>query len=352
MLCKVQNVKKLFPRIGFLSILFFLLSMTAIVWAPSAMPQASSSEQTDGIISGTVLLKASNRPASQVAVRLKSHAAGIFRSVLTDLEGHFEVRSLPRSTYEIVVEEPGYEPAETSARLDGSSSNLVLYLNSTAGESSGAQSGRNKYTVSARELKIPGKARGEFENGLKSLAKKDFAGGLSHFTKAARRFPEYYEAYYHVGVVQTNLGRFGEAMEAFQKAVDLSGGTYAWAEFGLGYLLYREGKPEEAVTMIRRGLDVDGSQPFAYFILGVAQLRLNRLDEAESSAREALLRNPGYGDAFLLLSDVCGRKHEYLAQLQGLDTYLKLEPHGTESERVRRARELVSGLIARTGDQE
>src|SRR5260370_3253574 len=136
MLCKVQNVKKLFPRIGFCSILFFFLTTTAILRPPAAMAQ-DSSEQTDGIISGTVLMKESHRPASQVAVKLKSHAAGIFRSVLTDLEGHFEVRSLPRSTYEIVVEEPGYEPAETSAQLDGSSSKLVLYLNS----SSAAQSG-------------------------------------------------------------------------------------------------------------------------------------------------------------------------------------------------------------------
>ena len=108
MLCKLQNVKKLCLRIAFLSILVF--NVTAIVWAPLARAQASSSEHTDGIISGTVLLKESHRPASQVAVKLKSHAAGIFRSVLTDLEGHFEVRSLPRSTYEIVVEEPGYEP--------------------------------------------------------------------------------------------------------------------------------------------------------------------------------------------------------------------------------------------------
>ena len=348
MLCKVQNVKKLFPRTRFLFIFFLFLIMSAIVWAPMAMCQASSSEPAGGMICGTVLLKAGNRPASQVAVRLKSHAAGIFRSVLTDLEGHFEVRNLPPSTYDIVVEEPGYETTETSARLDGSSSNLVLYLNSSAGSANGAQSGQNEYTVSARELKIPGKARGEFEKGLKSLAKKDLAGSLSHFKEAARTFPEYYEAYYHVGVVQTNLGRFDEAMEAFQTAVDLSGGRYAWAEFGFGYLLYREGKPEEAVTMIHKGLEQDGSQPFAYFILGLALLRLNRLDEAERSAREALLRNPSYGDAFLLLSDVCGRKHEYLAQLQGLDTYLKLEPNGTESERVRRARELVSGLVART----
>src|SRR5467141_5397119 len=157
MLCKLPNVKKLCPKRALLFILF--LNMTAIVWAPLARAQASSPEQTDGIISGTVLLKESHRPASQVAVKLKSHAAGIFRSVLTDLEGHFEVRSLPRSTYEIVVDEPGYEPAQLSTQLDGSSSGLVLYLKS----SNIPQTPRESYTVSARELKIPGKAQREYE---------------------------------------------------------------------------------------------------------------------------------------------------------------------------------------------
>jgi tetratricopeptide (TPR) repeat protein len=342
MLCKLQNLRKLFLKIAFPSILY--LNVTAIVWAPMARAQGSSSELTDGTISGTVLLKASNPPASQVAVKLKSHAAGIFRSVLTDLEGHFEVRSLPPSTYQIVVEEPGYEPTETSARLDGTSSKLVLYLNSSKPE----QRGWNKYTVSARDLMIPGKARGEFEKGLKSLQKRDLSSSLNHLTKATQAFPEYYEAYYHVGVVQMDLGRFDEAMQAFQKAIDLSSGRYAWAEFGFGYLLYREGKPDEAVPVIRRGLEKDGNCAYAYFILGVALLQLNHLDEAEKSAREALLRNPNFADAFLLLSDIDGRKREYHAQLQGLDAYLRLEPNGTESRRVRQARELVLGLMAKT----
>ncbi|HEV1994411.1 MAG TPA: tetratricopeptide repeat protein, partial [Candidatus Acidoferrum sp.] len=292
---------------------------------------------------GTVLLKAGNRPASQVAVKLKSHAAGIFRSILTDLEGHFEVRSLPPSTYEIVVDEPGYEPAQTSTQLDGSSSKLVLYLNS----SNLPQTERNSYTVSTRELKIPGKARSEYEKGLGSLTKKDLAGSLSHFTKAAQAFPDYYEAYYHTGVAETGLGRLDEAMQAFQKAIDLSGGRYAWAEFGFGYLLHLEGKSEEAVTIIRRGLEVDASSPDGYLVLGMAQLRLNRLDEAERSAREALLRNPNFAQAYLVLSDTYARRHEYRAQLQGLDAYLKLEPSGPESDHVRQAREVVLRILAK-----
>src|SRR2546427_8801719 len=343
------RTENLSPRLGFLpSQLRFLLNLLLITGllmarAPVAKAQAGDSEAKDGTISGTVLLKASNRPASQVAVKLKSHVAGIFRSVLTDLEGHFEVRSLPPSTYEIVVDEPGYEPAQASAQLDGSTSPLVLYLNSP----NTAQTERNRYTISARELKIPDKARNEYAKGLGSLVKNDLAGSASHFTKAAQAFPEFYEAFYHLGVAETRQGRLEEALPAFQKSIDLSGGRYAWAEFGMGCLLYLEGKTEEAVTALRRGLDVDGNSSDGYFMLGLALLKLNRLDEAEKCAREALLANPNFSEAYLVLSDTYGRRREYHAQLQGLDTYLKLEPNGVESEHVREAREAILRIMAK-----
>jgi tetratricopeptide (TPR) repeat protein len=308
-----------------------------------AQAQAPVSEQADGKISGTVLLKVNNRPASQVAVKLKSHAVGIFRSILTDFDGHFEVKNLPASTYEIVVDEPGYEPAQTNAQLDGSTSKLVLYLKS----SNLGQTEQNRYTVSARELMIPGKAQDEYEKGLKSLAKKDLPASLSHFAKAVQTFPDFYEAYYHLGVAETRLGRLDEAMQAFQKAIDLSRGKHAWAEFGVGYVLYLEGKAEEAVTIIRKGLELDGSSADGYLVLGMALLRVNRLDEAERSAREALLRNPNFAQAHVVLADVYGRRHEYGAQLQDLDAYLKLEPNGPEGEQVRQAREVVLRILAK-----
>jgi tetratricopeptide (TPR) repeat protein len=345
MLYESRKAEKLSPRAGIHKILFlcFSLNLALMAWVPMMGAQGANMDNTSGKISGTVLLKANHRPASQVAVKLKSHAAGIFRSILTDLEGHFEVRSLPPSTYEIVVDEPGYEPAQISTQLDGPSSELVVYLKS----SNMPQTPRDSYTVSARELKIPGKAQREYEKGLGSLAKQDLAGSLSHFTKAAQEFPDYYEAYYHVGVAETRLGQLDEAMQAFQKAIDASGGRYAWAEFGIGYLLYLEGKPEEAATIIRRGLEVDESSPDGFLILGMVLLRLNRPDEAERSAREALLRKPNLAQAYLVLSDACGHRHEYRAQLQDLDAYLKLEPNGAESEHVRKAREVVLRILAK-----
>src|SRR5271169_1765697 len=108
---EVSSVKMPYLQERFLPILLLNLCLysTLSICIPSAKAQVTAFENSEGEISGTVLLEANKRPAGQVAVSLKSRAAGIVRSVLTDLEGHFQVRNLPRGTYEIAVEEAGYE---------------------------------------------------------------------------------------------------------------------------------------------------------------------------------------------------------------------------------------------------
>jgi len=346
MLCKLSKAEKPRPLVEFLPIA--LLSLALIVYTSIAKAQSSDVAATDGRICGTVMLKADNRPASQVAVSLKSHLAGIFRSILTDIEGHFEVRGLPPGTYEIAVDEPGYESARTSAQLEGPSAELVIYLR----PSTPVETRRNGDLVSVRELKIPGKAQGEFRKGLERMQKNDLDGSLNHFKKAIDAFPDYYEAHYHVGLMEMKLGHKDVAMQAFQTAIDLSGGRYAWAEFGVGYLLYLEGKAGEAEKVIRRGLEADQNSPDGYAILGMTLLRLARPDEAERSEREAILRRPNFALAYLVLADIYARRGDHLMQLRELDEYLKLDPSGPASERVRQAREAVQGIVAESHAQD
>jgi len=332
---ELSEVEKSRQRKSFLTILVLnsLLNLTLLACPPSAKAQASSLAMAEGEISGTVLLEPDKRPASQVAVRLKSRVAGVFRSVLTDFEGHFRVRDLPRGTYDIAVDEDGYEAAQTSALLDGPSAKLVVYLKTRSGPIR-----QSRYTVSVRELKIPGKAHNEFENGLVRIAKNDPAGSVSHFTKAIHLFPGYFEAYYNLGVAEMTLRHTGEAIKDFQTSIDLSGGRYALAEFGYAYLLCQEGKPSEAEKMVRRGLEVEDAAPEGYVILGEALKQLNRLDEAEKSAHEALLRNPNYAGAYLVLSDIAERRGDYRSDIQNLDIYLRLQPNGPGSVLARKMR--------------
>ena len=329
------------------SLLAILLNLLMLGGVPRAEAQSSGTDQADRIISGTVYLPQNNQPAVQVAVSLKYHDAGIFRSILTDYEGHFEVRGLVSGEYEVSVEEAGYETLRSKVRLDEPSAKIELHLVS----SQSSQNPPNAYTISVRELKIPGKARAEYRKGLESLAKRDYPTSLSHLTKAVQDFPDYFEAFYHQGVVETNLGRFEKAMQAFQKSIDLSGGRYAWADFGVGYVLYLEGKAADAEAIIRKGLEIDGNSAGGFVLLGMALLRLNRPEEAEKNARQALLLKPDFAEAYLVLADANARRQNYREQIEGLDAYLRLDPAGAASQRAHQARQLALGLLANSHPQ-
>lgn len=303
--------------------------------------QSANAEPPSGEIAGTVLRGGGNLPAAQVAVSLRSKAFGVFRSILTDREGHFAVQGLPFDSYEIFAQEPGHDSVRTTVRLDGVASNLTLHLDPTRPES-GAY---NSATVSVRTLRIPEKAINEYQRGLQSLAKKDFSDSLEHFAKATAAFPNYFEAYYHAGVAQLRLGQRDEAMQAFQQAVDASNGKYAKATFGIAAVLLDWGNASEAELVTRRGLEEDENAAEGYLLLGIALLRLSRTDEAEKSVHEALLRSPASAEAYLLSSDIHAQRAEYRDQLHDLETYLALRPNDADKERVLRAKEIALRLI-------
>lgn len=355
MLCKLSEALdfRVSPRFSLLrlrySFLPSLLTLAFLACVPAANAQNPldvKDEKTDWTISGTVLFQGNNQPAAQVAVSLRSHDAGIFRSILTDYDGHFEVQGLAAGTYEFTIEEQGYETLRASAQLDAPSLRVEFHL-----IPSSPQPRPNVNTVSVRELMIPTKAREEYKKGLMSLAKKELVQSLSHFTRAVGAFPGYFEAFYHQGVVQISLGQLEKAMQAFQKSFDLSGGRYARAELGIGYLYYLQGNAGEAEPIVRRGLELDPDAADGYVILGMTLLRLNRTDEAEKSARDALLRNPNQADAYLVLADTNARRQNYQEQIQDLDSYLKLSPTGPASQRVHQVRNAALGLLAKAQPQ-
>ncbi len=333
-------------RAGFLPILFLnIVSGCATISATAQTPPSVAPEVE---ISGTVLRNSDKKPATQVVVKLFSRAAGIARSILTDLTGHFDVKGLPASNYQVSLDEPGYEPAVTDVQPGGSLSNIVLYLK----PSNLTPTRPSNYAISVRELKIPRKAKDEYQKGLVCLEKNDPAGSLPHFEKALTIDPDYFEAIYHIGVAKLRSGKRIEAMEEFQRVVDLSGGHYAKADFAIGVVLCELGKPGEAEAVIRLGLALDDNSAEGYVDLGFALELLNRLPEAVKSVHEALLRRPDFAKAYLVLSDVSGRNGDYVSQVEALDAYLRLEPNAPGIEGVRQSREVALRMSAVSRNQD
>lgn len=221
------------PKSRIALIFFLILALFSITYPVHAqdsafdMPSGSTFGRRSGQINGTVYLNRGAQPASQVVVSIRSMTATMTQAVLTDLDGHFELREIPQGTYQVTVSGRGSAFASTITEVSNFPAQVTLYVNSSKGLPRGA----NPYVVSAHELKIPEKAQNEYYRGLDLMAKKDLAGSLAHFSKAAAEYRDYYEAVYQIGLVEFRLDHQDKAAEAFQKAIDLSAGHYARAQF-------------------------------------------------------------------------------------------------------------------------
>ena len=202
--------------------------------------------------------------------------------------------------------------------------------------------------MSVRELQIPSRARDQFARGLNRLAKHDAEGGLRYFAAAIAAAPDYYEAYYLQGVAEAQMNRNDDALESFQTAIDLSNGHYPRAEFGYGLVLARTGKVREAELVVRHGLQTNASIADGHVVLALVLLRLNRLEEAERSAQEALLLHQSTSaKAHLILADIRGERGDLSGQARELDAYLELCPKDRNRKSLEQTRDLAKKIASR-----
>ena len=206
-------------------------------------------------------------------------------------------------------------------------------------------------TVSVRDLSIPPKAYENFQRGVEELRKRDPARSVNFFNKAIEKYPNYYEAYYHLGVAQKRLGQDDNATASFQKAINLSGGKYALAHYGYALMLCTQGKIKDAERTVRYALGLEQNRSLGETVLGTVLLYEHRTDEAEKTARDALAIEPNTPDAYLVLAGVHGEKGDYTSEIQDLDQFLMLEPESPRSSQVRDIRQAAVGLASQTANK-
>ncbi len=193
---------------------------------------------------------------------------------------------------------------------------------------------KSNYVVSVQDLKLAGKGHAAFDKGSRLLEKGDTAGSIAYLERAVSESPEHYKAYYDLGVARFRLGQLAEAEQAFQKAIDLTGGGFAPPQFGLGAILCQKKEFFLAETILQRGIELESGSAIGKYYLAWAQFGLNRLVEAERSAEQALVRNANLAEAYSLLARIHQRQRNAPAVSRDLEVYLKLDPHKDFARRL------------------
>jgi tetratricopeptide (TPR) repeat protein len=124
--------------------------------------------------------------------------------------------------------------------------------------------------------------------GVVLLDLKQPAQAQDQVERAIALDPDYAEAHHNLGLAHAEQGRFGPAVAAYRKALTYP--TYTTPEVAynnLGNAYFALGQLKEAEESYRAALRLEGRLPSAYYGLGMVLNRQGRGDEARASLRAA-----------------------------------------------------------------
>lgn len=297
-----------------------------------------------GGITGYVRDAGSHDPVVSARVDLMSPDGFAAPTTYTNENGEFHFQAHD-GDYHVIVSKMGYQKSQTTVSvLAGHSSELDIDLSPTDSGSSNTEATAPE-TISTHELSAPPDARDDYAKGKSFMADKDYDGAAAAFQKAAREFPDFYEAYARMGEAQYLSGHAAEARASFQKAIDLSKGKYPDAIFGLADVYNDIGDFAAADPLAKQVIALDNSSWRGYFERARALLGLKRYGDAEESARKVVQLDPKNQRTYIILTNIHIAMHDYPEVLKDIDAYLKLDPNSSTSDAMRATRAQVVKAI-------
>src|SRR6266849_6411187 len=332
----------------FVPSLLFLFSVPVAVQQPKPTPplgpNAGTRQATTLSVSGFVRDAQDHSTIEGVQVELRALNGGTVARAFTT-NGSFRLDNIGGGTYNLVVEQIGYEPA--SQQVDvvmGPVSGVLVELRRV--REPGSLVSKGPSTVSKRELSIPRNAHASMEKGIVLLQEKsDYQGSVKQFERAIHEYPDYYEAYVQMGVAYMHLGNAANSERALRKSLELSQQHYVDALFWLATLLSNGERFSDAEPLARKGVELDPNSWQANSELARALLGLNRAGEAEKSALAAVKLRSDHPLLYLLLANIHGQLQNDPALLEDLNNYLKLAPAGPFADQVRQQRTQVQQAL-------
>jgi tetratricopeptide (TPR) repeat protein len=315
----------------FLHFFVFRFALAAFLAPTSAWATAN--------LVGVVYSEASNQRLAHVCVWLYDDGGGnrLLESVTTD-SGEFAFPGIREGAYVLKINAPGFLPLEMNVEVNFSTERGISVFLRPAGKSH--KESPAGAAISAHELSMPAAARKLVDSGKKKLyAGNNPEAATRDFEAAVGKAPDYYEAYYQLGMAYLSLQKTAEAEKNLQTSVALSKQTYAEAVIALAILLLGRHDSAEGEPLLRRGLELNPNSWVGYYELGKLELYRMHLEPALDAAHSAQSLAPQQPKVYRLLSLVHLRQKNYPAALTDLDAYIRLDPDSPEGQTAKQIRD-------------
>jgi tetratricopeptide (TPR) repeat protein len=192
-------------------------------------------------------------------------------------------------------------------------------------------------TISVTSALAPKDARKDYEKGLEALKKNKVEEAQKDFEKSVQVYPKYAAAWFELGKIHEQAKQLDEAGKAYTQAT-AADPKYVNPYERLCVLAFKASRWPEVAEESDQIIHLNAYDfPQAYFFNAVANLRLNKLDLAEKSAREAVKldtkgENPQVN---YVLGAVLAGEGDFAGAAEYLRAYLKAAPNDPDIERIR-----------------
>jgi tetratricopeptide (TPR) repeat protein len=282
---------------------------------------------------GQVRLIETGLPANRVPIKLERFGGGLVDQIDTDASGRFRFANLQRGYYKVIVNIPGFRPAQQDADLQVNFRAFLVF-------ELAADKAPANILLDVIDARAPAAAREELTRGRAALGKKSYPEAITHLQKAIALYPEFYEAHILLGTTFVDEREWKQAEAAFERAVALKADS-APAALLLGEVYWREKRYAEAEKTLLDGLKLDDKSWNGYFTLARLYLEQENIAKAAPAIGHTLQLRPDFAPAHLLAGNILLRVNQPERALAEYQDYLRLDPKG---EFAAQTRELVQKL--------
>ncbi len=318
----------------FVALPILLLSATSVC-AQRDRDTYNPSNQSFEVL-GQANIADTNSPARNVPVRLERFSGGIVDQINTDERGWFRFANLQRGYYKVVINAPGFRPAQQEADLTLLfKTYLVFTLTATDANANG-----RPIAVEVVDARVPAAARDEFARGREALAKKNQQDAIAHFQKAISLYSEFFEADLLLGTALMDLREWSKAETALARALEIKPAN-AVALLALGEVYWRQKRYDDAERSLLDGLRLDDRNWHGHFTLGRLYWDKGEVMKAAPPIGHTLQLKPDFAEAHLLAGNILLRLNQQQRAVIEYQEYLRLAPKG---EYATEARNLIDKL--------
>ena len=282
-------------------------------------------------VDGQVRVGTGQEETGGASVKLYDPQLGLVDSTMTDTQGRFYFQGVRPGDYTLVTSKSGYYTKEQDLKIQIAMPGQFVTVFLTA--EGPLVKGKGNPAVSAEELALPSKVRGEFEKGKNELKKKKYPAAIQHLKAVTEAQAQFALGHEILGVAYYRSGYAAKAEAAFRKAIDLDS-KRAESYIQLGLLSYEGQHYADSQRYLETGLRMEPGSWFGHYQLGLTYFALENYNDSEKEFRKAQDLDPTFAEVHVRLGNVYLRLQNAAKALAEFENYLHMDPKGHLAPRV------------------